>query len=222
MRQWLDGDRHAREPSDPGPPDAGAAQHRLAGDPPLGRVDRVHASSADVEAGDLDPAVETGSALRRRARHGLDPADTLGDPVVGDVQATVDPGGVDDRDALGDLAGSDQLGLDAPGVREAALAGEVPPARAGDGDLDAPHGVVARLAVEVEAGVQRDGGGRELGHRLGRVGLEHQPGGVRGGATGRPQRPLVDDDDVGAPELGQVVSGAGAHDPSPDHHDKRA
>ncbi len=94
-------------------------------------------------------------------------------------------------------SGVDDPALDAPGGGPALLAVQVGEPLRGGGDLQAADLVEAPRAVDVDALELLDGVARELGHRLGRVGLEHQPGRVRGGAAGERQRPLVDDGDAG-------------------------
>ena len=59
----------------------------------------------------------------------------------------------------------------------------------------------------------------EFRHGLGRVGLEHQARGVRGGAAGQFQRALLDDGDVVPAPAGEFVREVGADDAGADDDD---
>ena len=61
----------------------------------------------------------------------------------------------------------------------------------------------------------------EFGHRLRRIGLEDDPGRVRGGPAGLVQRPLFDDRHVRPAAQDQLVRQRAADDPGSDDHDAR-
>ena len=131
--------------------------------------------------------------------------------------------GSQDRDPLGGLLGGEELGpLDPVGTGIAATPLQLLGALVRGRDLDPADAVPGGLAVDLEPGVQVDRVLGEAAHRPRAVRLEHQPGRVRGRPSGLEQRTLIDHEDVRHTELGQVVRGAGADDPRPDHDDLRA
>jgi hypothetical protein len=112
-----------------------------------------------------------------------------------------------------------QLGRQPERQRPPVAPVQLVPALGSGGDLDAPDGVEARHAVELEAGEQTDRLLREAGHRVRRVVLEDQSRRVRRRAAGLPQRALIENDDVAAPEQREMVGHAGAGDATADDDD---
>ena len=146
------------------------------------------------------------SRLRGERRRHSGP---LRDPVRRHEVGAEDVAGIEDRDPLGGLLGGEQLRSFDPvraGVAAAPLQLLDPLVRRRD--LDAADAVPGGLAVGLEPRVQVDRVLREPAHRPRAVRLEHEPGRVRGRASGLEQRPLIDHEDVGHTELGQVVRGA--------------
>ena len=90
---------------------------------------------------------------------------------------------------------------------------------AGGGDLEAADRVEARQAVVLERAEQRDGVLRQPGHRARAAELEDEARGVRGRAARLPERTLVDEHDVGAAELGEVICQTGSGDAAADDDD---
>jgi hypothetical protein len=213
------GDGHARHRGHRRPPDPGAHQHPLALDRAAVGDDPAHAAVADVEAGDGDAALERHPPFGGAAREHRHDVDRPGDAVAGHVIGAEDRAGVQQRHQLGRLGGRRQVAaVDPVGARPA----EPPPQLAqplGRGrDLQRPDAEPARLAVEQQRLVQRDGVLRDPAGGARAVGLEHQAGRVGGGAAGLEQRPLVQDEHVRLAELGQVPGGAAADDAGADDH----
>ena len=127
--------------------------------------------------------------------------------------------GVQQRRPLRGLRRGQQLrALDAVGAREALPALQVLDALGRRRDLERTDPVPAGLAVQVEAVIERDRVLRDPAHRAGAVRLEDQARGVRGGSAGLEERALIEDQDVGHAQLGEVVRGGGADDAGADDH----
>ena len=177
-----------------------------AGDPAAGLLDAGHPGRA-LEAG----AARLGAAGQRDDRPGR-----LGQAVGGDVQAAEDAVAVDQRVQPHALVRVDHLRLDAPGGGPALPAVQVGEPLGRGGDLQAADLVEAPGAVDVDARELLDGVAGERRHRLRGVGLEDQPGRVRGGAAGQRKRSLVDHGDAVPAAGGQLVGQVGADDPRSD------
>ncbi|HEX5901361.1 MAG TPA: hypothetical protein VFY32_18310 [Solirubrobacteraceae bacterium] len=161
---------------------------------PDGAERRLHAGGAatlDQETGDL-------AVAERRDRvvpaQGLCGPHRLGDPVVGNGQATDDRLLIDQPQQLRELRGIEQprLQAEAAGPRPGAI--ELGPPLVRGGDLDAAHRVEGVQCAQL---LHRPL--RQARHRVRRVVLEHEPRRVRRRAAGAPQRPLIDDDDLSQP-----------------------
>lgn len=98
---------------------------------------------------------------------------------------------------------------------------EIFPPLWGGGDLHATHRVEARMPVELQLRVPPDGVLRELGHRLGGIGLEHEARGVGGGSARLEQRSLIEDHQVPPAHPRQVLGYAAPDDAGPDDHNSR-
>ena len=116
----------------------------------------------------------------------------------------------------------DQPAVDAPRGRPPVAPVKVDQALRGHRDLEAADLAEAPLPVELERRELLDGVARELGHRLRPVGLEDEPGSVRGRAAGGEQRTLVHDRDVRPARARSARRPAAADDPGADDHDVRA
>ncbi len=208
----LDGherDRDAGQGADGRTPDPRADQHALALDRPAVGLHAVHAAVPDVEAGDADTALERHTAGRRLPRERRDDPHRLRDAVARDEVRPEDRVRVEQRDPLGRLVRREQVRVRDP-VRPSE---PLPPPQLRHPlrrrrDLDAADPVPTRQAVQLQRPVEAHGVLRDPAHRARAVRLEHQAGGMRGGAAGLEQRPLVDHEDVGRAELRQVVGGA--------------
>ena len=206
-------------------PEPGAGHHNVrrdhavgrfdAGDPARGLLDARHGGGAEVGHAGLAGAAD----------QQLDGAGGGGQAVRRDVKAAEDlvavrqrPGG-QQRVVLPALVGVDDPAFDAPrgGVPQLAL--EVLQPHLGGGKLKPAELVEARHSVgaEGEQLVHRVAG--EFRHGLGRVGLEDQAGGVRGGTAGQFQRTLFDDRDVVPAAAGEFVREVGADDAGADDDD---
>ncbi len=178
-------------------------------------------------AGLLDPGHplaghEPGPPFGRPAGLGLAGQHRPGQPVGRDVEAAQNPVRVDQRMQPRALLGRPQVARHPPGRGPAVPPGQVRPAGAGGGQLQAADRPVARLPAHRQVRVLAHRVAGELGHRLARVGLEHQAGRV----PGRPaepaapgQRPLVEHGDVGPAPAGQLIGQRAADDAGPDHDD---
>ena len=113
-----------------------------------------------------------------------------------------------------DELGGDHLGLDAPGLGRGHPAAQLLHPLLGARDLEA-----AALGEDAELLVLLDRVEREVGDLAGVVGQEDEVGGVTGRAARVGQRALVDLDDVGPAQLGQVVDQAVADDAGADDDD---
>ena len=100
------------------------------------------------------------------------------------------------------------------GARGGAAQLHHPLRRPGDGQPTAGAVAGAEPGLGLEPGVEVGGVLHQPGAGLGRPQLADQPGGVPGRAAG--QRTLLEEHDVGPPELGQVVGDAAADDPAAD------
>ena len=89
------------------------------------------------------------------------------------------------------------------------------------GDLYAAHLVATRPAVQLELHVAPDAVFGQVGHRLGRVGLEHEPGSVGGGPASLEERPLIQDHHIPPAEPAQMLGHTAADDAGPDDHTPR-
>ena len=89
----------------------------------------------------------------------------------------------------------------------------------GGGHLEAADRVEHPPVRMREGAELLDGVLGERGHGLGRVGLEHQAGGMRGGPAGGEQRAPVEDGDVGPAARGQFVGQGAADDAGTDDDD---
>ena len=207
---------HAGEPRHLRPPDAGREHDGAGADAAAGRLHRADLPALELEAGHLRVAEGPHARVDRRGRHRLGGAERLGDAVRGDVEAAEDPLRVDERDQRADLLGREQRRGQAERLRPAVAAMELLPARVGRRDLDAADRVEgAERAEELD----RLPGEQRHGRRA--VVLEHEPRGVRRRAARLPQRALVEQHDVAAAELRQVVGDAGPGDAAADDHDAR-
>jgi hypothetical protein len=117
------------------------------------------------------------------------------------------------------LVGVDERGIDTPRRQPPLPAAQVGESFRGRRDLQPADLLEAPRAVEVEFRELVDGVGRELGHRLRRAHLEHEPGCVRGRATGQRERALVDDRHPVDATGGQLVGEVGADDTGADDDD---
>ena len=214
-------DRGEREPDAGEPrhlraPDAGGEHDGARADPPARRLDGADLPALELEAGDLGVPEGLHPRRDRGARHRLRGLDGLGDAVGGDVEAADDPLRVDQRHERPDLLGREQRGGQPEGLRTAVAPVQLLPAGGGRGHLDAADGLErAERAEELDRllGEQR--------HRRRRVVLEDEARRVRRRASGLPQRALVEQHDVAAAELGQVVRDAGPRDAAADDDDAR-
>ncbi len=209
----------AGQAHDARPPDAGGEDDVVGADRAPAGVDGADPAAAGVQPGDLAVAERLQCAGGdRAASQRLGRLQGLADPVVGDEQAAEDALRIDERQLLGDLGRRQETGLQAEGQSPPVAPVELLPALGRRRDLDAADGVEA-----ADAGVERDRSPGEPGHRVGRVDLEHETRGVRRRAARLPQRPLVDEDDVGPTQTREVVCQTGARDAAPhDHHACRA
>jgi hypothetical protein len=82
---------------------------------------------------------------------------------------------VEQRVQLHALVGAHHPGLDAPRGEPAAAAVQLGEPLRGERDLQPTDLQVAGLPVQLERAELLDGVAGQLGHGLGRVGLEHQP-----------------------------------------------
>ena len=217
-------DRHAGHAAELRTPDAGADQGLFALDVAAVRVDAAHAPVPDVEAGDGDAPFERDALRLRAASQRRGGADGLRDAVGRDEIGPKDRGGVDQWDLLRRLLGSEERrAIDAVRAGEPDPALQLPHPFRGGRDLDPADAEPARLAVDrLEARVQLHRVPREPAHRARAVRLEHEPRRMRGRAPRLEQRALIDHEDVGDPQLGEVVRGARANDARSDDHELRA
>ena len=130
------------------------------------------------------------------------------------VEAALDDVVVDERNELLDLGRAQQMGLDTPchGRGDAALQFEHP--LVGAGDLDA-----AAVDRHVEVAVLVGALLTEQGHLLVVVDREDEVRGVAGRAAGVGQWALVEQDDVGPAQTGQVADQTVADDAGADDDD---
>ncbi len=143
--------------------------------------------------------------------------DRLRDAVARHEVRAEDRRGIEQRDLRGGLGRREQLGArEAPRPREPEPPLQLPHPFGRRRHLDPADPVPSRLAVELERPVQGDRVLRDPAHRPRGVRLEDEPGRVRGRPTRLEQRTLVEDEDVGRTELGQVVRGARADHPGAD------
>ena len=98
---------------------------------------------------------------------------------------------------------------------------EVLPPLPGLGDFYAAHLVATRLAVKLELRVAPDAVFSQVGHGLGRVGLEHEPRGVGGGPARLEERTLIQDHHIPPSEPAQMLGDTAADDPGPNDHNPR-
>src|SRR5687768_8446892 len=78
-----------------------------------------------------------------------------------------------------------------------------------------------RPAVKPEIHVAPDAVFGQVGHHLGRVVLEHEPGSVGGGPTSLEERSLIQDHHIPPAEPCQMLCHAAADDASPDDNNPR-
>ena len=210
-------DRHAGHRGDGRTPDPRAHQHALALHiAPVG-LHSVHATVPDIETRDGHAAFERDALGLRVPRQRRRQSDAVRDPVARHVVRPQDRRGVKERDLLHRLGRREELGAVEPvRAREALPALELVHALGSRRHLDAADAVPPRLAALLEPRVERDRVLRDPAHRSRAVRLEHEARGVRGGPAGLEQRSLVDHQDVGDPELGEVIRRARSDDPGAD------
>jgi hypothetical protein len=164
-------------------------------------LDRADAAVDDLHARDLDVGDRRERPLRDRAlaHDGAGPQ-AVDDADGGEPGRTDDDARVEEGHLLGDLLGRDELGGDAPGLGAAHPAAQFLHALLGARDL-----VAAGLGEDAQLLVLAHGVQRDVGELAGVVDREDEVARVARGATGVGQRALVELDDVGPAELGQVV-----------------
>ena len=214
-------DVHADHPPEPWPPHPRAGYDELRINAPPVRLDGAHTTIPDLDAGNFGLAVERRAELPSQPGHRLARPDGFGDAVRRDVEATPDPAFIQERYFLHALLGRDEFGFEPPRGCEPVFALEILPPLPGLGDLYAPHLVAARLAVQLELHVAPDAVSGQVGHRLGRIGLEHESGSVRSGPTRLEKRPLIQDHYVPQTETAQMLGDAATDDPGPNDHNPR-
>ena len=218
----LERRRHADHRPDPRPPDPRARDDDVRGDLALVGDDGPHAAVVGADAGHGALPDDAGTALDGAAGHHLRGPDRLGQSVGRDEVAAQHDGPVEQRRETYALVGVEQPGaLEPPRLGVAVAPAQVGKTSRGRGNLQAADLSEAPLPVERQPAVLRDRVLRELGHRLRRVGLEHETRRVRGRAAGRVQRPLLEHRDVGPAPGDELVGERRAHDPGPDDHDLR-
>src|ERR671910_801226 len=195
------------------------------------RVSPASSSSGVVQAywccigtsGTFMPTIRPilGPHIPAQPGHRLARPDCFGDAICRNVEAAPDPVRIQNRHALHTLLRRNELGFEAPRGREPVLALEIFPPLLGLGDLYAPHLVATRPAVQLELHVAPDAVFGQVGHHLGRVGLEHEPGSVGGGPTSLEERSLIQDHHIPPAKPCQMLGHAAADDASPDDHNAR-
>ncbi len=220
--QRLERHGHPDHRPDQRPPDAGGADDDVGLDLALVGDDRPDSAVVGSDAGDGVVRQEPGAALGGPTRLGLGHPDGLRQAIGRDVVRADDRVTVDERPQPGGLVRVDDPALDAPRFGEPRSPMQFAQSVLGQGQLEAADLVEAPLAVELERARLLDRVPGELGHGLGAIGLEHEPGRVRGRAAGREQRPLLDDDDVGPAAHDELVGQRTADDAGTDDRDVRA
>ena len=206
---------HANHAPDVRPPHPGAANDQLRLDASLVRLHGPDPAVLDLDAGYLGLAVELRAALGGQPSHRLARPDALGYAVGRDEEAAQDPVRVKQRYLLRALIGGDKVRLQTPRGGEAVPALEVSQPLGGLRNLYAADLVATRLAVHLEFHVAPDTVLGQVGHHLGRVGLEHEPGSVGGGPASLEERPLIQDHHIPPSEPAQMLGHAAADDAGP-------
>ncbi len=206
---------HAHHAGDLRAPDRGAAHDDVGGDLALVGEDAGDTAVGLLDVEDFVAGEEGHAAFGGPADLGLHREDGFGEAVGGDQEAAEDPVGVHQRVLFHALFGAQQAGLDAPRGDPAVAAAEFGDPLGGGGDLEAADLEEAGLAVDVEGAELLDRVAGQLGHGLGGVGLEDQPGRVRGGAAGGGQRALVDHGHLGPASRGDLVRECRPTTPAP-------
>ena len=219
MGERLQWNGHPDHRPDERPPDPGRAHDDVRLDLALIGHDRADPAVVGADPGHGVAAEEPGAALGRAAGLRFGHADGLGEPVGRDVVGAEDGVAVDERPQAGGLVRVDHPALDAPRLGEPLPTMELAEPVLGQRELEAADLVEAPLPVELERARLLDRVPRELGHGLGTVGLEHEPGRMRRRAAGREQRPLLDDDDVRPAAQHELVGQGTADDPGTDDRD---
>ena len=197
-------------------PDAAAEDELVAGEIAIAGVDAAHDAVGHIDGEELGFA-EKGDAEGFGAFGDLlDGRNGADDAVAGDVDGAEDEVGVELGEEIAGFGGIEETGVEPPGAGVADFAFQIVPAFGGGGDFEAagwePGGGVGGRDFG-------EGGGGplgEFGDRAGGVVLKDAAGGVRGGAAGFEERGAVDDQDIGAAELGQLPGGGDADDAGAD------
>jgi hypothetical protein len=196
-----EGDARAGHAGDLGAPDTARDDDRLRLDAALGGLDRADATLDHLDARDLDVRDgRQGALLDGALAHDGAGAQAVDDADGREPGSTDDDARVEERDLLDDLLGGDQFGGDAPGLGAAHPAAQFLHALLGARDL-----VAAGLGEDAQLLVLAHGVQRDVGELARVVDREDEVARVARGATGVGQRALVELDDVGPAELGQVV-----------------
>ena len=211
----LERDRHAGQRADPRSPDAGGADHDVGRELAAVGDDGRHpaALGADVRHGLL--AEEPGAGLGRPAGLRLARADGLGEAVGRDEIPAQHDLAVEERPGGHGLVGVEQPAGDAPRLRQPVAPPQVEQPFRRERDLEPAHLPEAPLPVEFQRAELLDGVTGELGHGLRAVGLEDEPGGMRGRPAGREQAALVEHRDVGPAARRELVRERASDDARP-------
>ena len=180
-------------------------------------VNRVYLPARYSEACDLHVAIESRAVALGLPRHSLGGPGGPGVYVGRDMERAQDAVG-QHWDEVVRLAGTYDVGLDAPAHGEPGLALEVFQTLRRPGHFQAADRIGAPLAVEFHALPEFDSITRETRHGLGGIDLEDQAGRVGGGPACLEKRPLVQDHDVAPAEFREVIGHAATGDASADDY----
>ncbi len=215
----LERDRHPDHRPDPRTPDARRADHDVGRDLAAIREDRPDPAVVRPDVGDGVLAEERRATLHRAERLGLGDADRVGQAVGWHVIRTDDGVAIDERPQRRRLVGVDHPAGEAPRFGEVAPSVDLGQTFRRQSELQAADRVQTPPTVERQGPRLLDRIHGEFGHRLRRIGLEDDPGRVRGGPAGLVQRPLFDNRHVRPPAQDQLVRQRAADDPGSDDHD---
>ena len=184
MRERLERDRHPDHRPDPRTPDARRADHDVGRDLAAIREDRPDPAVVRPDVGDGVLAEERRATLHRAERLGLGDADRVGQAVGWHVIRTDDGVAIDERPQRRRLVGVDHPAGEAPRFGEVAPSVDLGQTFRRQSELQAADGVQTPPTVERQGPRLLDRIPGERGHRLRRIGLEDDPGCVRGGSAG--------------------------------------
>ncbi len=197
-------------------PDTTAKDELIAGEIAVAGVDAADDAVGHVDGEELGFAKERDAEGFRAFGDLFDGRDGADDAVAGDMNGTEDEFGVELGEMVAGFGGIEEAGVETPGARVPDLAFQIVPALGGGGDFEA-------AGWEPGGGVERRDLGEGAGGPLGEfrngtraVVLEDAAGSVGGRAAGFEERSAVDDEDIGAAELGQLPGGGDPDDAGAD------